>query len=87
MHIHVCHVQGPEKQMCPGEMVWENDFRVVSWLRTHCNSLIPKENGTKNNHEISKRTTLMERRERTVALLLNIEKEKIASTNSMRGLG
>lgn len=57
--------------MCPGEVLWDNDLKEVSWLRTNCNSLIPKEKGTKNNQEIPRRTILMERREGTVALLLS----------------
>lgn len=49
--------------MCPGEMLWKNDLKGVSWLWTNCNSLIPKEKGTKNNQEKRERNSLMKRRE------------------------
>ena len=61
---------GGLEQMCPGEMFWKNNFKGISWLKTNCNSLIPKENGTKNNQERPKRTSLIERREGTVVLSL-----------------
>lgn len=47
MHIHMKH----SHEMCPGEALWENDVKGVSWLGTICHSLIPKENGTRNNQE------------------------------------